>query len=59
MKVIWYVIPYELKDKFSCLLDKLIESDYSDEDYLDEFDGMFNIYRTGGDLNLIELYAEI
>ena len=45
----WYVIPKELEDKFHELLE-------SDED---EFIETFSEYMTGGDLNNIQLYAEI
>lgn len=50
----WYIIPSELLDKFHQLLNKGYEGD----DY-EEFSAVFDEYRTGGDLNLIQLYAEI
>lgn len=49
----WYVIPNELIDDF--------ERDEEDEDMVDtvEFNNKWMKYRTRGDLNLIQLYAEI
>ena len=48
----WYVIPNDMLDEFR-----------KDEEYLDhdrgEFDNKYGKYRTGGDLNLIQLYAII
>lgn len=42
----WYIIPNELVEDF-----------YKDnEDELDNFDDKYYKYRTGGDLNLIQLY---
>ena len=48
----WYVIPIELYDEF------LKEGEI--EDFVDSggFDNKYGKYRTGGDLNLIQLYAE-
>ena len=49
----WFVIPEELLASFL--------SDLEDEGMLDggEFDSKWGKYRTGGDLNLIQLWAEI
>jgi len=49
----WYVIPLELRDDFY--------KDEFNEDMIDsgEFDNKWGQYRTGGDLNLIQLWAEI
>jgi hypothetical protein len=49
----WYIIPNELYDEF-CL-------DEENEEMIDdgEFDKKWGKYRTGGDLNLVQLYAEI
>lgn len=49
----WYVIPMGLADDFSM--------DNEDEQLCDsgEFDNKYGKYRTGGDLNLIQLYAEL
>lgn len=45
----WYVIPNELEQAF-----------YKDlQDDSDNFDETYGQYRTGGDLNLIQLYAVI
>lgn len=52
----WYVIPSELDDKFNELLER---SEYEWDIIEEEFCDLFNKYRTGGDLNLIQLYAEI
>jgi hypothetical protein len=49
----WYVIPN----------DKLAEfrKDEEDEDFVDsgQFDAKWGRYMTGGDLNLIQLYADV
>ena len=47
----WYVVPNELYDEF--LIDE------QNEDMIDsgEFDAKWGEYRTGGDLNLIQLYT--
>jgi len=49
----WYVIPNELIDEFS--------DDQEDIKMIDsgKFDEKWGKYRTGGDLNLIQLYADI
>ena len=49
----WYVIPDELYDEFI--------KDLENEQMADsgEFDEIYGMYRTGGDLNLVQLYAEI
>ncbi len=44
----WYVIPYELKEQFNY--------DLENED--EDFDDKYGQYRTGGDINLIELYIK-
>lgn len=46
----WYVIPAEMLDEFY----KLLEGNESTED---EFIDKFEKFRTGGDLNLVTLYA--
>jgi hypothetical protein len=48
----WYVIPIELIDDFRILRD-------GGEKTEDEFIEKFSDYMTGGDLNLIQLYAKI
>ena len=49
----WYVLPNDLLSDFF--------KDGEDEDFVDsgKFDNKYGKYRTGGDLNLIQLYAEI
>lgn len=49
----WYVIPFEMKDEFQSDLEGL-----SDENIY-EWEDKYSQYMTGGDLNLIQLYAEI
>ena len=57
----WYVVPAELKDEFHNLLE--MAADYNNEPVQEqaeiEFDAKFTRYRTGGDLNIVQLYAEI
>lgn len=48
----WYVIPAGLIQDFHKLLE-------GGEDSENEFMDKFNDYLTGGDLNLIQLYAEL
>lgn len=48
----WYVIPAEMIEEFHRLLD-------GGESTEDEFIEKFSDYMTGGDLNLVQLYAEI
>lgn len=50
----WYVVPDELSYQFHSMLRDCIESD----DW-EPFETTFGEYKTGGDLNLIQLYAEI
>jgi hypothetical protein len=49
----WYVIPNELYEEFSldCENYEFCESG--------DFDEKYGEYRTGGDLNIVQLYAEI
>lgn len=49
----WYVIPNEMYNEFI--------KDGQDEDMIDsgKFDDKYGKYRTGGNLNLVQLYAEI
>lgn len=53
----WYVIPVEMKDEFSRLSELAEVSENYDEQ--EEFNEKFGQYATGGDLNIIQLYAEI
>lgn len=48
----WYVIPSGMEEEFHKLLEGGIKTE-------DEFIEKFSEYMTGGDLNLIQLYAEI
>ena len=49
----WYVIPYFLKEDF------FRELEEGEEDEYDMFIAKYSQYMTGGDLNLVQLYAEI
>ena len=50
----WYIIPAELEDHFNSLL-----SFSENEEDWEVFEKVFDKYRTGGDLNNVELYANI
>lgn len=49
----WYVIPAEMKSDFHYDLDN------GEVDEYEHFIEKYSQYMTGGDLNLIQLYAEI
>lgn len=49
----WYVIPAELKDDF------FKDEENGEEDEWSSFIEKYSQYMTGGDLNNIQLYAEI
>lgn len=51
----WYVIPAELESEFN----KLVDCDEDDYDLQNEFMERFDQYRTGGDLNNTQLYADL
>lgn len=51
----WYIVPLELKDQFNAYLDTDMDEDY---DLQEEFEEKFGKYRTGGDLNLEQLYIK-
>lgn len=56
----WYVIPAEMHEDFSKLL--AISCNYDDlsqEQAEIEFNDMFSVYRTNGDLNNVQLYSEV
>lgn len=66
----WYVFPLSLKERFFELIEAFNMSQYDLEEGSDEyydkqsqveedFDSVFSIYETGGDLNLVQLYAAI
>lgn len=50
-----YVIPYDMRADFRVSLEHYETSDDAQE----HFDAVFSKYLTGGDINLIELYARI
>lgn len=50
----WYVIPAWMVNEF-CMLQELGE----EQDDYEEFEKTFGKYRTGGDLNLIQLYGDL
>lgn len=52
----WYVMPLELKSKFIELLKR---SEYEWNVVEEEFNNTFSKYMTRGDLNLVQLYAEL
>lgn len=55
----WYVIPLEMKDEFLKLLDlSRYESNEHWDEHEAEFIGKFDQYRTGGDLNNKQLFAQ-
>lgn len=48
----WYVIPAKMREEFFSLLEG---GEKTEDDFIEKFSD----YMTGGDLNLVELYAEI
>lgn len=58
----WFIIPTELYPKFLELSNKIEKCEnHSDEWYntIDEFEEQFAEYATGGDINIVNLYADI
>lgn len=58
----WYVIPEGLLKEFNRLHEKIyIHQDNYDviDDIINEFEEKFGGYRTGGDLNNIQLWAKL
>lgn len=49
----WYVIPVYMQEQFRALLERGIEDEY------EQFNDIFANYATGGNVNLIQLYAAI
>lgn len=49
----WYVIPFELKDQF------FQDEENGEADEWESFNEKYSQYMTGGDLNNVQLYAEI
>lgn len=55
----WYVIPKQLEVEFRRLNDVMNSENQSEfEQAEDKFIELFSGYRTGGDLNNIQLYAD-
>jgi len=50
----WYIIPNDLVEDFW----NGVDSCEDDDDY-ESFEDKFGKYQTGGDLNLVQLWAEI
>ena len=55
----WYVIPDEMFEEFDRLLERSCFEDEGAEEAENEFCGKFDKYRTGGDLNNVQLFAEL
>ena len=49
----WYVVPADMEDAFYSMLE------YGENEDWSLFNETFSKYRTGGDLNQVQLYAEI
>lgn len=54
----WYVIPSEKSERYRSLSNKLYETDFRDVDMINQFEEEFGGYRTGGDLNNVQLYIK-
>lgn len=58
----WYVIPEDKASQFHSMLMQITEElEHEQENYgsaTEGFEDTFGEYRTGGDLNLVQLYAE-
>lgn len=54
----WYVIPNEMVDQFF-KDDRKIESDDYTSEELNEIEQRWGKYQTGGDLNLVQLWADV
>lgn len=55
----WYVIPAEMGEEFYKLMNNHGKQPALWYEFEEEFIEKFDKYRTGGDLNLVQLYAEI
>lgn len=55
----WFVIPSMLRVDFEKMTDKFLSEDYHNK-YADmeKFEKIFGKYRTGGDLNNVQLYVK-
>lgn len=55
----WYLIPNGWENTFNSMLENCYDGDFDDyDDSFEEFDKLFGQYRTGGDLNLVQLYID-
>lgn len=57
----WYLIPNDELREFDNLSGYIFDLDEDSDEYYDkieEFEKMFSKYRTGGDLNNIQLYID-
>ncbi len=57
----WYIIPMDKKEEFTTSIETINSFEALSEDYyeaIDLFEEAFGKYRTGGDLNLVQLYAD-
>lgn len=54
----WYLIPKDQIKEFNDLSNRIIATDANDQDLIDDFEAKFGHYRTGGDLNNVQLYIE-
>jgi hypothetical protein len=54
----WYLVPNDEVGEFNRLSNIIIEYDSEDYDTIEEFEKLFSKYRTGGDLNNVQLYVD-
>ena len=58
----WYLIPINKIDRFNertIIIMRLLEADHeAAEDEINKFEKEFGLYRTGGDLNNVQLYIK-
>ncbi len=55
----WYVIPVELYQNFKSLVEKSVYDNDIGYDAQEEFEEKFEKYRTNGDVNKVQLWAEV
>ena len=55
----WYVFPDYLADEYKDSMNAMYETDFENYDLIQKFEEKFSKYRTGGDLNNVQLFAEI
>lgn len=53
-----YLVPEELAQDFTKHMNAMYESDFEDQDVVNAFESKFGQYRTGGDINNVQLYIE-